>query len=117
MKDDNSLAQKAGRAWLEAGEALGIRVQAPYEIDDPSVFAIAFLPHFGSENGVLVDGIEAPEFRGDRRIREYALDRRIFYSALNLAQYETFRRTHFADTLKDWGFFGAERPDWLDETR
>jgi hypothetical protein len=97
-------------AWLEAARELEIRVVAPYEVrlaDGATIEVEAYLPDFGGPNGAIAVPLHDVE-RG-----ELASHSQHFVSQVG-DSYRSFERTHFIDTLDDWGWHGpvALRPAW-----
>lgn len=108
-------------AWRQAGEDLGIKVQAPYLIRNPEstiVEYVAFLPHYGSPQGALLLFCSPPDYEPDPRALAFAKEREALYSFLNPEVYATYDRDLFVDTLKDYGYFGdgEEKSEWYGDT-
>jgi hypothetical protein len=102
-------------AWVKAATELGIVVQ-PFavEYDGQTHRAVAYLPHFGGPNGMLLDAAdETTQFVGHPILRREADRCGYYYSLLNAESYKDFDRQHFIETLSDWGYFGSERLLWL----
>lgn len=100
-----------GEHFIGILRELGVEVVSPFVVvlDGQPVRFDAYLPHYGSEKGVvfmldmkqrLAQQSKAANFYG------------YFQSFLN-ADAET-SLTHVKDTLDDWGYFGPEhlRPSW-----
>ena len=118
LKPKDTMFAEAVDAWLSAANTLQIELTAPYITSaDTDEAAIAFLPRFGSENGMLVVGATPPAFETSAAIREYAQSNGLYYSVLNLEKYREFDATVFIDALRDWGFFGSVPPSWWNEGR
>lgn len=97
-------------AWREAGEDLDIEIVVPFEseIAGTIVFAIAFLPDFGSGKGTLVfDAAENPNV-------ELAYNNGYYCSQLSSASYSLYSRKLFQETLDDWQWSSKEKqpPSW-----
>jgi hypothetical protein len=105
------------KAWQDAADRLGIAVVAPFTISGPkhSIVCIAFLPDFGSKNGMVIGHADSPAFEMDPLLAECARSLEMYYSFVNLDQYSTFNAGVFKEALADWGYFGAaeRRPAWL----
>jgi hypothetical protein len=111
-----NLFDEAVKVWRTAGVDLAIQLEAPVVIpsaNSESQTALAYLPDFGSSNGVIVDGGHAPAFKGNRIVKDYASERNCFYSIVNLELYKVYDREHFIEMLLDWGYFGQKKPSWL----
>ena len=96
-------------SWLEAAEALEIRVEVPGEFVDANsqqFEASVYLPDFGSENGLLLflesDSAEALE--AAYRSTGYSV------SLLGSAAYQKYSRESFVEFLIDWGWSSCEDP-------
>jgi hypothetical protein len=97
-------------SWEQAAIDLKIKIQAPFKltVGDKEIDCYLLVEHFGSKKGTVVlstdnmDDLDEPEKLG------------FYCSALNPANYSTYERDHFIDTLNDWGFFGEKEqtPDW-----
>ena len=105
------------KAWQHAAAQLGIAVVAPFTISGPrhSIVCIAFLPDFGSKNGMVIGPTEAPAFEADPRLAECAKSLDMYCSFVNTDRYSTFNAEVFTEALADWGYFGSaeRRPGWL----
>ena len=101
------------KAWLDAGDDLGIRVVYPFTFATKhGISALTqgvFLPDFGSRAGTLLHCRFDPD-----NLYELADQTDFYGSALNPHSYEPYRRRLYIDTLNDWGWFGppSERPSW-----
>ena len=96
---------------------LGISVVTPFSLDDEqgSNECLAFLPHFGGPNGMIIGAFSPPSFKVNQRLVLLAGQKRYFWSFVNPIGYSTFKSDEFKCALNDWGFFGPEklRPCWL----
>lgn len=105
------------RAWREAERQLGICLTAPYEFVTHSISrtCIAYLPDFGSINGMIIDAAFAPFYDTDERLIEEAAKLGLFVSSINVDTYDVFDKVVYREALSDWGFFGPSerRPSWL----
>lgn len=112
-----ALAGQVAHAWRIASSHLGIKIVSPYtiELDRKSADCIAFLPDFGSSQGMVIGITLKPDFRTDPVLIECAKGRELFYSFINAETYAKYEDTRFKDTLADWGFFGPieKRPTWI----
>lgn len=110
-------ALKVIEAWRIAGEKLGVTVMAPYDFifGGRAHSCLAFLPHFGTEKGILVLGMSPPEFHTDKTIEAVAERTGVGCSILNVERYRQYDEEFFRETLCDWGYFGPDdqRPPWL----
>ena len=96
-------------AWIKAGNELGIRVIAPFELTSESGdgrWFEAFIPDFGGPNGTIV-GNRTDEL-GDVR------EQHGYYASNLYSSYQKFDRQFFIDTLNDWRWFGelGKEPHW-----
>jgi hypothetical protein len=87
----------------------GVRCSAPYRINSDvhgSVEFCAFLPDFGSANGMLI-GAWSPSSSLTKSLRKYLSDECGFYiSFVNPGALHS--AADFADCLMDWGYFGDD---------
>jgi hypothetical protein len=104
-------------ALITASRKLGIKVAAPYTLRHAgkSTQCLAFLPDFGSPNGMVVGATMPPEFQTDTTLIECARAKGMSFSFLNLERYNNFDEQRYKEALLDWGFFGppGERPQWI----
>jgi hypothetical protein len=72
-------------AWKTASHLLGFEIVAPFTLREgnESIECVAFLPHFGRINGMVIGIIFPPPFKTDQRLAEFAKDAGIFYSIIN----------------------------------
>jgi len=109
----NADEYRVATAWSVASSDLGIRVTSPFvlaESGERTVEYIALIHCFGSPNGTLINLIDDAM----SETMKLATARGFFASTLNPYSYATYQREHFIDTLKDWGWYGAEqKPAWL----
>ena len=104
------------RAWATAADQLNIEVITPFRFsyESQSVACVAFLPHFGSLNGMIVALLLGYEI--DKRVSQYTDNNSMYCSYLNPEAYATFDEQKYQEALADWGYFGPpeKRPHWLD---
>jgi hypothetical protein len=97
-------------AWQRAATDLGIEVTAPFFVDsargESDVECVAYVPHFGSENGTIVIARTSPL----EPLHSIVRARGIFLSILDEDSYEVYDRELFVETLNDWGWFGSQSP-------
>jgi len=97
------------QAWRDAAVDLGIRVTAPfqYEAADGSTYeCVALLHEFGSVAGTVVASLDIDWkglFAATKQTGHYA-------SALNDDNYVPYERSHYIETLNDWGWYGEGPP-------
>jgi cytidylate kinase len=104
-----ALDDQMTKAWREAANDLGIRVNAPFEakLDDGSVVRFeAQVLDFGSKSGAVVVSGLGTSWEIAKRLG-------FWVSALE-APYRKYDRQFFIDTLNDWGWFGEKQssPSW-----
>jgi hypothetical protein len=116
-KDISEIIQNASRTWLNAAEALGIRIIAPFSIliDSVNIQCIAFVPEFGGPNGAIVGVLHPETFAIDIRLKEYAKRHEFFLSSINPLGWIKYDEAIFKDALEDWGYYGAQDkcPSWF----
>jgi hypothetical protein len=105
------------KTWTKASDELGFRIVAPYLlVCDSGVFeCVAYLPDFGTTNGMVIVQALPPEYLETPELWEAARAQGIGYSAVNVEVYESYDAEVFTEALRDWGFFGSggERPEWI----
>jgi hypothetical protein len=107
-----------GDAWRIAASALSFRIEAPHLIratNGKQIPCVAFLPDFGSRNGMVIGLILGPTYKPDKELTLGAESLGMFCSFINAAVYERYNEEKFKEALVDWGYFGDEsrRPNWL----
>jgi hypothetical protein len=99
---------RLARAWKTAAADLEIRFVEPFQLTDETGAAVqcaGYLPDFGGSKGTVIISREDPD-----SACEMAIANGYYTSALNPRYYERYDRTHFIETLTDWGWFGKEPP-------
>jgi hypothetical protein len=108
----NDPGDRVSDAWKIAGQEFGIDVVAPYFLrcGASSVRFEAFLPSFGSQNGMVV-GLTTNDSSEAHKCAEEA---GLFCSYVNPEVYREFKKKEFWEALKDWGYFGPKngKPKW-----
>jgi hypothetical protein len=104
-------------AWQKAGQDLGIRIEAPFQLPDESgkiCHFAAYVPDFGSPKGILVLVIKPPDFKDDEQAKACAEHHGYWVSSLNADAYSSYNRDEFINMLDDWQYFGSpqESPSW-----
>ncbi|MFG6414601.1 hypothetical protein ACG02S_11910 [Roseateles sp. DC23W] len=102
------MKSRLGQCWIEAGEDLGLRVAAPFELKTAAGQLVSFdalVLGFASTQGMLL--ME----QWDEAKAKAATENGYGYSCMDAFQYE---RGSAIDVLRDWGWSGAEAPPaWL----
>jgi hypothetical protein len=103
--------------WKQAAKVLAITIEAPFSFTSGGkVFdCIAFLPDFGSENGMVIDGITGPNFDTQEGLQSATSEKGWFISFVNMEEYSVFDEKMFKETLADWGYYGrqSKKPNWI----
>jgi hypothetical protein len=117
MSEYDQQIEELVRAWVLAGQRLGIRVNAPYDLQvgATSVRCIACLPDFGGPNGMVLQATFPPNFAIDEVLERAAQKAGYYISFINPNSYTTHDLSEFQCALKDWGYYGSRevRPAWL----
>ncbi len=102
MIDD--VITKIRENWLLASEEFAFKILTPYQIliDDKERNVFAFLPDYGSDNGMVIELIYPPEFNTDKEIIEWSRKNGCFFSFINAESYSEYEKALFGETLKDW---------------
>lgn len=110
------LVSRVARRWLVVSRKLGIRVEAPYTMmaDGESAQCVAFLPDFGSPNGMVIGAMLSPASATDWSLEELAKRKGMFCSFLSVLGYAECDETKYREVLEDWGYFGPIEncPGW-----
>lgn len=117
MTEHKDACTRLAKAWIKASEELGFRIVAPYSlVCDSCVFeCVAYLPDFGSINGMVVYLMLPRPSYDTPGLMEAARALDMYYSCINGEVYGVFDAEVFKEALRDWGFFGpeSEKPDWI----
>ncbi len=107
MKNENQKREAVEKNWIVASQNLQFEMIIPYKFNFKSKEkkAFAFLPNYGSENGMIVNLITPPQFQTDSEIIEWAKENNYFYSFLNIESYLEYDEDVITETLEDWGNF------------
>lgn len=119
MNDKICIKQEAISAWIKASKQLGFKIEAPYYLNiEADIYkCFAYLPDYGSENGMIIDSIMAPAFSPTQGLSEASEKAGLYYSSINIELYRAFEAALFKETLLDWGFFGDVdcKPSWMNK--
>ena len=104
--------------WRSAAEVLSIRIEAPYLLkakNGAKIHCIAYLPDFGSPNGMVIGFTCGPSYEIDKALKSAAEAQNVFCSFVNFEAYKIYNEEVFKEALSDWGFYGTKtlRPSWL----
>ncbi|NVD73357.1 hypothetical protein HUX88_22870 [Duganella sp. BJB1802] len=85
---------------------LGIKATCPYDLSNGSdvVRFAAYLPHFGSGRGLLINEVCEPDFATSEPHRLVAERENIPISFVN--PLSIVNQREFIEALQDWGYFG-----------
>ncbi len=104
-------------AWRKAADILKIQAVIPFMLEaaEKSVDCIAFLPHYGSPNGMVIGLMFPPALKTNQDLIAAARSKGLFYSFINVASYANYDAIVFKDALLDWEYFGPPdlRPSWM----
>ncbi len=107
-------------AWRKAADDLRIRVEAPFQFlaGAARYDCVAYLSDFGSENGMVLEGIFPPDFIRNDQFTGAATAAGYFVSHISADVCASYDARTFREALADWGYFGPDgtRPDWLGDT-
>jgi hypothetical protein len=99
-------------AWRIAAADLGIRVTAPFileDVDGDTVGVVALVHDFGTPAGTLAGTIQ-DDFE---TLSGVAQRSKRYVSLLNPETHSRYERQTFIDTLNDWGWYGdGVPPPW-----
>jgi hypothetical protein len=102
---NQTLVEIARKNWVSASKEFEFIIVTPYYInaDEIKKSVFAYLPEFGSPNGIVIEVIKSPEFKVDKQLVNWAEKRGIYYSFINIESCLQYRKNFFTDCLKDWG--------------
>jgi hypothetical protein len=103
-------------AWMD----LGIRVEAPYTLNDEygqQYQYVAYIRDFGNKKGTLIPIGLKPNIDYDTEALNVAKKNGFYYSILNTECYSDYKEEFFKATSDDWGYFGPPelKPFWYTE--
>ncbi len=104
MKNEKKIITEIEENWFLASQRLSFEFICPYvfKFNNEEKRAFAFLPEYGSNNGMIVDLIFPPDFEIDQEIVEYAKTNGFYYSFINAQRYFDYDEDLFVETLRDW---------------
>ena len=90
--------------WQLASEKLKFKLISPYKVNlgNGEKQFFAYLPDYGSSNGMVLGLTSAPEFNTDSELIKWAKQNECFYSFLNVDNYYTYDEDVFLEALQDW---------------
>ncbi|GHV57994.1 hypothetical protein FACS1894182_08440 [Bacteroidia bacterium] len=93
--------------WLRASQELGFRIVTPYifTLNEVKHEAFAFLPEYGSPNGIIIDLMMEPNFETNEKVEEFAQINTCFYSFIGVDGFPSYNKDFIIDCLEDWGKF------------
>ena len=119
MLRSRDAADKLSSFWRLAGQVLGIKVNAPFELRTQGRvhLCVAHLPDFGGGQGTVIMGTSPPDFAADPIFIADAEDCGYHWSFLNTEEYSEFDIEIAKEALRDWGFAGdpSFQPSWIVE--
>ena len=97
---------RARKNWLEASVDLNFELITPYlvEIGGKIKDLFAYLPQYGSPNGMIVVLTTYPDYRIDESIVKFAKEHEYFYSFIEVSDFLEYNRDYFIELLNDWSF-------------
>jgi hypothetical protein len=97
--------------WHLMSNELHFDIVSPFilEYDGHKLECFAFLPKFGSKNGMIIDLIFPPEYATNKQISNACKRLGLYCSFINYESYAGAQTETFCETLNDWGYFG--QPD------
>jgi hypothetical protein len=91
--------------WIRASKEFNFQIIMPYflTINGIEQEVFAFLPEYGSPNGMIIDLII--DYEMNDKIRDFAVFNSYFCSFVSVENFLTYDRDFFIDALDDWGKF------------
>ena len=106
---DKNKIQKVRENWQTASLNLNFKLITPHSIlynkEVKEVFA--FLPDYGSINGMVVEIIFSPEYKFDKSVIELCKKNNFFYSFINVEDFLEYDEIYFKEVLDDWSRFSV----------
>lgn len=100
----NERIEIARTNWLKASLNLFFKLDTPYFVDingnKQEVFA--FLHEYGAPNGTIICLTSSPQFVTDREIIQWAKEKKIYCSYLNIEDFQIYNEDYFKEILDDW---------------
>ncbi len=95
--------------WLKASEVFCFEIVTPFsfEIDGITRVAFAYLPEYGSPNGVIIGLVGPPNYECDKHIKSWAELNDCFWSFLYIEGILTYDQAYFEEVLEDWGRYSS----------
>uniref|UniRef100_UPI00404A1541 hypothetical protein n=1 Tax=Flavobacterium sp. TaxID=239 RepID=UPI00404A1541 len=93
--------------WIKASVHFKFKIISPYAIsqDDGIKEVFAFLPEYGSSNGMIVELIFPPEYHIDKALINWSKQNEKFYSFINIENFLEYDEIYFKEALEDWAKF------------
>ena len=90
--------------WLRASEEMNFKFVSPYPFAYNNMVKkiFAFLPEYGSPNGMIIDFIMEPDYDIDKDISNIAKLKNCFCSFVNIENFLKYDEEAFKDALDDW---------------
>jgi hypothetical protein len=114
MSDETVFRRRLSAEIEQRCRTLGIPCECPYVARDDDVEYAAFIPHFGSRSGILIDVTCGPDFASNLRRHTTAKNLGIGISFVNPDFLEDGQE--FIEALREWGFYG-DVADLAEETK
>src|SRR5436190_3968968 len=116
-QEQQKLFNRLVQSWVKASRLLRIQVSAPLSASHGGrvVEGVAFLPDFGSANGMVIGAAFRPGLITDDTLETFANRKQMFYASLSLPGYQDYSEEKYKEALNDWGYFGpiATCPNWF----
>ncbi|GHT35576.1 hypothetical protein FACS189434_13600 [Bacteroidia bacterium] len=89
--------------WLRVSRELGFKIVTPYlfTLNGVEQEAFAFLPEYGSPNGIIIDLMIEPYYETNEDVKVFAKIKACFWSFIGTG----YDRDLIIDALEDWGKF------------
>ena len=93
--------------WLRASKELSFEIITPILLKTNGIAkkGFAYLPEYGSPNGIVVELITAPDYKADNHIVKWAKLKNCFYSFINIEELLIYDQSYFRELLEDWKKF------------
>ncbi len=104
MKIDIKIKEKVRSYWLLASKNLNFEIVTPFTvtINNKKREVFAYLPKYGSKNGMIIELIGPPEYATDKEVIIWARQKGYFSSFMNIEDFKVYNESNYIDALRDW---------------
>jgi len=106
-RKSQSLLEKVTQNWIRASREIGFEIICPFpfEFNGEKNLTLAFLPAYGSKNGMVLGLLYPPGYSSNPIVLQWAEKNDCFCSFLNIEEYADYDEDLYLNTLKDWQLY------------